>query len=266
MQALKVGDMIDLELMRREKGSLFVSKASGEINSSLNNFPSYGDPSDNLMHSKLIIANPAEILSILDQERNELEFQMIENGEDCPESIFVQQAMDLLQIKREEILKLVGVEETHHPIQLNACANEFVPKTCESPDEAAGEEMNGDLIDEDSCLTLDDIEIVPKSHSKNYYYYQSSDGQNIFLHALNSRMLQLQYGCLETAPHKIRGRIVQMESCSLNEDLRKRLKYLQHLPVSSQFNVVEIEFDSETISGEVMESFRGLCLIFINKI
>lgn len=254
--------MIDLELMRREKGSLFVSKASREIKSNFDNFPQFGDPGDTLLHSKLIIANPAEILSILDQEQNELEFQMIENGEDCPESIFVQQAMDLLKIKREEILKLVGVEETHSN-ELNACASEFFPKTCDS-EEAAMEEMNGELIDEDSYLTLNDIEIVPKSHSKNFYYYQSSDGQNIFLHALNSRMLQHQYGCLETAPHKIRGRIVQMESCSLNEDLRKRLKYLQHLPVSSQFNVVEIDFDSETISEEVMESFRGKCLICDN--
>lgn len=42
----------------------------------------------------------------------------------------------------------------------------------------------------------------------------------------------------------------------MSEDLRKRLKYLQHLPVCTQFEVVEIEFEPGTISPEVAAQFK----------
>ena len=42
----------------------------------------------------------------------------------------------------------------------------------------------------------------------------------------------------------------------MSEDLRKRLKYLQHLPISSQFDIAEIEFDHAVISKEVFDMFK----------
>lgn len=42
----------------------------------------------------------------------------------------------------------------------------------------------------------------------------------------------------------------------MSEDLRKRLKYLQHLPVCTQFEVVEVDFEAGTISAEVLAQFK----------
>lgn len=42
----------------------------------------------------------------------------------------------------------------------------------------------------------------------------------------------------------------------MTEELRKRLKYLQHLPVTSQFEVAEISFGSELVSEDVMDAFK----------
>lgn len=42
----------------------------------------------------------------------------------------------------------------------------------------------------------------------------------------------------------------------MSEDLRKRLKYLQHLPVCTQFEVVEVEFELDTVSTEVLAQFK----------
>ncbi|KAL9705483.1 hypothetical protein quinque_009001 [Culex quinquefasciatus] len=64
------------------------------------------------------------------------------------------------------------------------------------------------------------------------------------------------YGGLDKGPLKITGKIVQKDSCSMSEDLRKRLKYLQHLPVCTQFEVVEVELDPGTISAEVLAQFK----------
>jgi hypothetical protein len=263
----KVGDTIQFNLMRREKGSLYVSEAAQEIQAN-DDFPNFGDTANkDCKHSKLILAKPHEVLKILEREKYELEFQLIENGDDCPESIFVQQAIEIVKMQEEEIRKLMEnnedsleIEKPEEAIALNPMAMEFLPTTNQKSDAPEDPTSPTDLFDEDCNLTLNDIEIIPTGQSnlqsKYFFYYQSADGQNAFLHSINSRMLQQMYGSLEKSPNQIKGKIIQIESCSLNEDLRKRLKYLQHLPVTSQFDVVEIEFENDILSNSVMNLFR----------
>lgn len=116
------------------------------------------------------------------------------------------------------------------------------------------------MIDEDSNFTLSDIDIVPTStcaSSDYYYFYQSTDGQPLYLHSMNTRMLQAMYGSLDKSPQMITGKIVHKDSSSMSEALRKRLKYLQHLPICTQFEVVEVEFKQGVISPEVLAYFKG---------
>lgn len=263
-RSYKVGDIITLELMTREKGSLYVTKANEIRNIIEGQFPNFGDGEDHLTYSKLIMANPNEILKIIEQERNELDFQLIEDGDNCPESIFVQQALDLLNTKQKELELIITEKKKAEELSnsfLNPSVAEFVPV---QKQELAGEEAaelhdkRDELIDDECNLTVNDIDIVMgAAHAKHFFYYQAPNGQNIFLHSINSRMLQQAYECLEKSPNKIHGKIIQIESCTMNEDLRKRLKYLQHLPVSSVFEVVEIEFDSGFIPFDVIDMFKG---------
>jgi len=258
-QSYKVGDIINLELMKREKGSLFVNKADVSADKMINDFPNFANinEQESFIYSKLIMANKHEMLKIVESELNELDFQLAEDGYDCPESIFVQQAMDILNAKREGLEKSNVIDEKlpvsllEVPIVAHLEAPESV---CSSTHEHEDED---DLIDEDCELTIDDIDIIPvSSNVKQFFYYQALNGQNIFLHSVNSKMLQLMFGSLELSPQNIRGRIVQIKNCSMNEDLRKRLKYLQHLPVSSVFEIVEIEFEHGTISKDVYDIFK----------
>lgn len=117
------------------------------------------------------------------------------------------------------------------------------------------------MIDEDSNFLLSDIDIVPteKCASSDYFYfYQAIDGQPLYLHSLNIRMLQTMFGSLDKSPLNITGKIVSKDSCTMSEDLRKRLKYLQHLPVCTSFEVVEIEFEKDVVSKEVFAHFKGM--------
>lgn len=82
------------------------------------------------------------------------------------------------------------------------------------------------------------------------------DGQHIYLHAINARMLEMAYGSLGACPLTISGRIVEKEMGSMTEDLRKRLRYMQHLPVTCQFEVVEIVLDPSIIPAEIREIFQ----------
>ena len=59
---------------------------------------------------------------------------------------------------------------------------------------------------------------------ETFYFYQSSDGQPIFLHALNVQMLVHQHGSLQNCPKKIRGRILEKEGAIMGEELRNKLR------------------------------------------
>jgi len=91
---------------------------------------------------------------------------------------------------------------------------------------------------------------------ETFYFYQSSDGQPIFLHAMNVEMLIAEHGSFESCPKKIRGKILERDSASMTLDLRNKLRYLSHVPVTCAFEVVEIEL-SGSLSKEVRSKFSG---------
>ena len=92
---------------------------------------------------------------------------------------------------------------------------------------------------------------------ETFYFYQSSDGQPIFLHALNVEMLIAEYGAFENCPKKIKGKILEVDSSSMTLDLRNKLRYLRHVPVTRTFEVAEITVEKPLVSKEVRERFSG---------
>lgn len=76
-------------------------------------------------------------------------------------------------------------------------------------------------------------------------------------------MLEHTYGSLEFCPKEITGRIIEKETGSMTEDLRKRLRYLQHLPVTCQFEVAEIYLKPPIITKETIEHFQGILHSFL---
>jgi len=89
---------------------------------------------------------------------------------------------------------------------------------------------------------------------ETFYFYQSSDGQPIFLHAMNVEMLIAEYGSFEACPLKIRGKILERDAASMTCELRNKLRYLAHIPVACAFEVVEIDLQ---VSKEVQAQFSG---------
>lgn len=73
-------------------------------------------------------------------------------------------------------------------------------------------------------------------------------------------MLEHTYGSLEKSPRTLVGKIVEKEGGSMTEELRKRLRYLQHLPVTCQFEVAEIQLKPPIITKETLDHFKGRCI------
>jgi len=88
-----------------------------------------------------------------------------------------------------------------------------------------------------------------------FYFYQSSDGQPIYLHALNVQMLVKEFGALEKCPPVIQAEILEKEGAVMSEHMRDRLRYLKHLPVSTNFEVAELDL-SFLVSKETMNVFK----------
>lgn len=89
------------------------------------------------------------------------------------------------------------------------------------------------------------------------YFYQLSDGQNMFLHPINCKMLETLFGNIKDCPTHITGYVLQKEHKVVDEAVWKRYKYLQHLPLSSNIEICEIRFCEPVVPDDILEIFRG---------
>ena len=76
-------------------------------------------------------------------------------------------------------------------------------------------------------------------HDHDYYtYYQYHTGQYIFIHSLNYRMLLYQYNIL---PSTIIGQVIEIKHYIMNDENRKKFRFLSHLPISTSFTLILLD-------------------------
>uniref|UniRef100_UPI00398F2EB0 E3 ubiquitin-protein ligase RNF10 isoform X1 n=1 Tax=Pristiophorus japonicus TaxID=55135 RepID=UPI00398F2EB0 len=93
------------------------------------------------------------------------------------------------------------------------------------------------------------------SASTYYYFYQAEDGQYMFLSPVNVRCLVREYGSLENCPEKITAAVVEIVGHSMTEDVRRRHRYLCHLPLTCEFGICELALKPPVISKETLDAF-----------
>ena len=72
------------------------------------------------------------------------------------------------------------------------------------------------------------------------------------MHPIDIRILLNQYKSYENFPETIQGKILEIEEIGQTEALRKRYRFLSHLPVACQFKFVEIDM-RPLVSTEAIE-------------
>lgn len=75
----------------------------------------------------------------------------------------------------------------------------------------------------------------------SYNFYQAVDGQHLILHPLNMKCLLHHYGSHDSLPHRISGRILELETMTQSEDIRRRYRYLSHFSLTTTFQLCEID-------------------------
>lgn len=285
-----VGEEIEMHLMRRDRNSLFalpIDEYFPEVNQKHPNITQKNT------YSQLVTASPAQVAAnIVARERFELENQYRIEGTE-PEACFIEEALQYISERENGIVDLQapasdeffdeqdedsspGAEDSTEAEDLMTSPEVFVTSVAEverarprhESSSSDGTTVTADLVEEVTAEDLDISRFQPSQHcddSKNgsskapkatFYFYQSSDGQPIFLHAVNVQMLVRQFGSFESCPKVIRGKILEKDSTSMTSDLRNKLRYLKHLPLTSTFEVCELEMRVPRFSADIVDEFK----------
>ncbi|XP_053360165.1 RING finger protein 10 [Clarias gariepinus] len=281
------GDVITMRLMRREKGVLVALPSSQWVK--VEEPIRFGDVRLS-SYSKLLLASQDQVLGLLAEERAALQAQLKQEQDD-PQACFIQSALLQLQEREDGLLKRnvpdkrsCGVESadmmklsltdssvpevvvnkltSSKPVLQYASAfDDEIQETSDEVPEVVPEqevtEVAEDVLDGPREETLsNEAGAQPNSqHGPYYYFYQAEDGQQMFLHPVNVRCLQREYGSLENSPQSISATVVEIEGHTVNEDVRRRHRYLSHLPLTCEFGICELNLQPPVLSKETLDSF-----------
>ncbi|KAI0032166.1 hypothetical protein K488DRAFT_50525 [Vararia minispora EC-137] len=96
----------------------------------------------------------------------------------------------------------------------------------------------------------------PPPSTSTYYFYQAASGIPAFLHPLDIRILHAHFADYASFPDTINLRVEALSEGAVDGDLRKRCKYLAHMPEGA--DVVFVEADLVSVVGEVaLRPFEG---------
>ncbi|KAH7914740.1 hypothetical protein BJ138DRAFT_999454 [Hygrophoropsis aurantiaca] len=104
----------------------------------------------------------------------------------------------------------------------------------------------------------------PPPSTQTYYFYQAASGLPIFLHPLDIKILFSHFKGYASFPDNITIRVQSASEGTVNDDLRKRCKYLAHMPEGA--DVVFIEASLEDVVGpDGLKSFEGALKLRENR-
>ncbi|CAN6238248.1 unnamed protein product [Urochloa humidicola] len=104
------------------------------------------------------------------------------------------------------------------------------PESNKSSDKGTISKMN------EKCTTA-----VDSNEHDPYTFYQVSDGQHLILHPLNMRCLLNHFGGSDMLPPRITGKILELETVTQSEAIRKRYRFLSHFSLTTTFQFCEID-------------------------
>ncbi|EJF67079.1 hypothetical protein DICSQDRAFT_142653 [Dichomitus squalens LYAD-421 SS1] len=96
----------------------------------------------------------------------------------------------------------------------------------------------------------------PPPSTSTYYYYQAANGLPIFLHPLDIKILFSHFHSYPAFPDEITVRVESYTESTVNDDLRKRCKYLGHLPEGADVTFIEADL-SLVVGADGLRPFEN---------
>lgn len=271
-----VGQPITLQLMKRARNSLQVYPVS-ELRQNTYKPPddiplSISESDFSTAYSRLLIGDKNQVLNILNKEREAL-VQLLDYWEtEDIEKKYIYEALDLLST-REDFL--VNEETTFEMTRIECELMNSILNSSVGSSQSSNIENFFDVpgCSQDNSSVLEEktqIKEINKKHNlnpaihglkknpakKDFYFYQAIDGQHIYLSAVNVEMLESMFGSLENSPQQIKAIVIEKQYLSMTEALRKRYRFLLHLPITTVFEWVEMDL-TNIVSQETLFIFKS---------
>ncbi|XP_049572560.1 E3 ubiquitin-protein ligase RNF10 [Syngnathus scovelli] len=152
----------------------------------------------------------------------------------------------------DEVAEVPAVEA------LQGSPEDTLESVLEETTDAASDPAPDHLSDEENAAKESEPSRTQTSqvHGPFYYFYQAEDCQQMFLHPVNIRCLLREYGSLEASPDSITATVVEIEGHTVTEEIRRRHRYLSHLPLTCEFSICELSLQPPILSKETMDTFE----------
>ncbi|KAJ1823041.1 hypothetical protein LPJ60_001792 [Coemansia sp. RSA 2675] len=207
--------------------------AGGQVSLGSRNFP-WTFTEGALPFAKFILAGHDYNLEQYSRELAELGREMAEEGADSFSRMYLEWASSSV----ESLLKTAQS-----------------PSASDQRIETRAKTEQGYLANDDGLATGEPAEEREQHPERFYYFYQADDGQHIYLHPLDIRILAQEHGGFDNLPDTVSIEVKHAVESTVTDEVRKRFRFLQHL--SLRCDVVFIESDLKgLVSDKNIGSYR----------
>uniref|UniRef100_A0A669DQ00 E3 ubiquitin-protein ligase RNF10 n=1 Tax=Oreochromis niloticus TaxID=8128 RepID=A0A669DQ00_ORENI len=113
------------------------------------------------------------------------------------------------------------------------------------------EDAQGCFIQSALCL----LQVELRAHFWQLRHNNIDINNQMFLHPVNVRCLLREYGSLEASPESITATVVEIVGQTVTEEIRRRHRYLAHLPLTCEFSICELALQPPVLSQETLDMF-----------
>lgn len=218
-------------------------------------------------------------LSLLYQNRTDLEEEAKSLPQNCMDLVFVQMALEMV-VKDIQTAEIEASTEATFQQDIVKPTSGFYQQLL--PDPLLASLQRGCSVGSEKEVSESDEAATEKPKSNKWErfagslymdeastveYYQSEDGQLVFLSGFNMNCLLADFRRGRPAedseeelryplPDKIKGRILELDRKNMTPELQKRLPFLSHLPLYVDFIFVELDLN-HILSEQAKEKFKS---------
>ncbi|KAF6169656.1 hypothetical protein GIB67_004048 [Kingdonia uniflora] len=244
-----IGDTVPFTLLSRPKDSLITSQRNQRVDDVSSDNVDHCDPFSKFSITTDVNLSVREAFSELNDWVARADSGLVDNLEQLP---YVCTALEQLELRKKcwtETRDLsssppsVGGKESKSAKCLNSHKLDWNPivQTDLVP-EMLKDERNAlsSSYEEEKRLQGYPNGSGQMSDKDSYTFYQAVDGQHLILHPLNMKCLLHHYGSYDSLPPRISGEVVQLETVTQSEAMRRRYRYLSHFSLTTTFQLCEI--------------------------
>jgi len=136
----------------------------------------------------------------------------------------------------------MGPEAYEHAQASNIPPPASASNGVESPVEIHGD-LESDTVSPETVVAPKARARVPNQITTLFYFYQASNGHHLYLQPLDIRILKQHFESYERFPDTITVKVLGIEETSLTEEVRKKCKYLGHLPLGCDVSFLDVELE-----------------------